>query len=45
MDDTTTDMYDVIIVGAGMIGSAAAKHLTESSQLKVLLIGPSEPKV
>ena len=38
--------YDIIVVGAGLIGSAAARHLVEiSNNLKVLLIGPEEPKV
>ncbi|CAH1796505.1 unnamed protein product [Owenia fusiformis] len=39
-------MYDVCIVGAGMIGSATAKHLSEISRTgkKICLIGPSEPK-
>ena len=37
--------YDVIVVGAGLVGSAAARHLVEISGLQVLLIGPEEPKV
>ena len=38
--------YDIIVVGAGLIGSAAARHLVEiSNNLNVLLIGPEEPKV
>ena len=38
--------YDIIVVGAGLIGSAAARHLVEiSKNRKVLLIGPEEPKV
>ena len=38
--------YDIIVVGAGLIGSAAARHLVEiSKHVKVLLIGPEEPKV
>ena len=38
--------YDVIVVGAGLIGSAAARHLVKiSKDVKVLLIGPEEPKV
>ena len=38
--------YDIIVVGAGLIGSAAARHLVEiSKNVKVLLIGPEEPKV
>ena len=41
-----TRKYDVIVVGAGLIGSAAARHLVEiSKDVKVLLIGPEEPKV
>ena len=34
--------YQHIVVGAGLIGSAAAKYLAEASE-EVLLIGPSEP--
>ena len=42
MDNET---YDVIIVGAGMIGSAAARHLvTNHPHLNVLLVGPKEPQ-
>ena len=38
--------YDIIVVGAGLIGSAAARHLVEiSSDVKVLMIGPEEPQV
>ena len=38
--------YDIVVVGAGLIGSAAARHLVEiSKDVKVLLIGPEEPKV
>ena len=41
-----TRKYDVIVVGAGLIGSAAARHLVEiSKDVKVLLIGPEELKV
>ena len=41
-----TQEYDIIVVGAGLIGSAAARHLVEiSKDVKVLLIGPEEPKV
>ncbi|XP_077989571.1 uncharacterized protein LOC144443862 [Glandiceps talaboti] len=40
-----TSHYDICIVGAGMIGSAAARHATLiSPSLKVCLIGPKEPK-
>ena len=39
-------VYDVTVVGAGLIGSAAAKHLQIlHSDWRILLIGPSEPKV
>eukprot|EP00438_Fugacium_kawagutii_P033270 Skav213346 [mRNA] locus=scaffold3041:16846:17467:- [translate_table: standard] len=34
-------MYDVAVVGAGLIGSAAAKYLAKKG-LKVALVGPSE---
>ena len=41
-----TREYDIIAVGAGLIGSAAARHLVEiSKDVKVLLIGSEEPKV
>ncbi|XP_070556241.1 monomeric sarcosine oxidase-like [Ptychodera flava] len=37
--------YDLCIVGAGLIGSAAARHATLTApHLKVCLIGPKEPK-
>ena len=40
------DQYDVCVVGAGLIGSAAARHLVEENpDLKVALIGPGEPQV
>ncbi|XP_077991748.1 uncharacterized protein LOC144445969 [Glandiceps talaboti] len=40
-----TPQYDICIVGAGMIGSAAARHVTLiAPNLKVCLIGPKEPK-
>ncbi|KAG8189150.1 hypothetical protein JTE90_018442 [Oedothorax gibbosus] len=38
------DMYDVCIVGAGMFGSAAARHVSANPSLRVCLIGPDEPK-
>lgn len=34
--------FDVAVIGAGMMGSAAARHLAEAG-LKVVLIGPAEP--
>ena len=38
--------YGIIVVGAGLIGSAAVRHLVEiSNDVKVLMIGPEEPKV
>ncbi len=38
-------MYDIAVIGAGMVGAAAAKHLlTLQPDLQVLLIGPDEPK-
>ncbi|XP_055948441.1 uncharacterized protein LOC129981570 [Argiope bruennichi] len=39
------DVYDLCIVGAGMFGSAAARHASTNSRLKVCLIGPREPTV
>ncbi len=35
-------MFDVAVVGRGMIGSAAARHLAESG-LSVAAVGPDEP--
>ena len=42
--------YEVCVVGAGMVGSSAAKHAakalrTEGGTPAVCLIGPEEPKV
>nr|XP_006823771.1 PREDICTED: uncharacterized protein LOC100372742 [Saccoglossus kowalevskii] len=38
-------VYDLCIVGAGLIGSAAARHATIiSPAAKICLIGPKEPK-
>ncbi|MEO0372689.1 MAG: FAD-dependent oxidoreductase [Pseudomonadota bacterium] len=34
--------FDVMVVGAGMMGSAAARHLVDAGQ-RVILIGPEEP--
>lgn len=34
-------MFDLCVVGAGLIGSAAAKHASRSSS--VCLVGPDEP--
>ena len=39
-----TPSFDVIVVGAGLFGSAAAKHLTLlRPDLRLALIGPGEP--
>ncbi|GFT31238.1 peroxisomal sarcosine oxidase [Nephila pilipes] len=41
-----TDLiYDLCIVGAGMFGSAAARHASANPRVKVCLIGPVEPTV
>ena len=40
------ERVDIAVVGAGMIGSAAAKHIKlEEEGLRVALIGPGEPAV
>ena len=40
-----TPSFDVIVVGAGLFGSAAAKHLTLlRPDLRLALIGPGEPE-
>ena len=36
------EMFDVVVVGAGLIGSAAAKYLARSG-MSVALVGPVEP--
>jgi len=38
-----TEQFDVAVIGAGMMGSAAARHLALTGA-KVALIGPPEPK-
>ncbi|XP_035210045.1 uncharacterized protein LOC118184481 [Stegodyphus dumicola] len=38
------EIYDLCIVGAGLFGSAAARHASANAALKVCLIGPDEPK-
>lgn len=38
-------IYDLCIVGAGMFGSAAARHASTIRGIKVCLIGPDEPTV
>ena len=37
--------YNVCVVGGGMIGSSAARHLQQSSHLQNILVGPSEQQV
>ena len=38
--------YNVVVVGAGMMGSAAAKYIkSQNEALHVCLIGPDEPQV
>ena len=37
--------YNVCVVGGGMIGSSAARHLLQSSHLQNILVGPSEQQV
>lgn len=39
------NMYDLCIVGAGMVGSAAAKYASSDNKRQICLIGPNEPKV
>ena len=39
-------MFDLCIIGAGLIGSSCAKHAAKlGPHLKIALIGPPEPKV
>ncbi|XP_068251063.1 monomeric sarcosine oxidase-like [Palaemon carinicauda] len=37
-------VYDLVIVGSGMFGSAAAYHASQISGKSICLIGPPEPK-
>jgi glycine/D-amino acid oxidase-like deaminating enzyme len=37
-----SEISEVVVVGAGMFGSAAAKHLSNAGA-QVLVIGPAEP--
>ena len=39
------NVYDLCVVGAGLVGSAIAYHASAKPGLKVCLIGPEEPKV
>ncbi|MDP6965554.1 MAG: FAD-binding oxidoreductase [Acidimicrobiales bacterium] len=44
MNSNSDFVCDVCVVGKGLLGSAAARHLTEMG-LNVLLLGPDEPPV
>ena len=44
MADQQKQLYDLCVVGAGMIGSAAARHASLRN-IKLCLIGPSESQV
>lgn len=35
-------LYDLVIVGRGMIGSAAAHHAAKGNRFRIALVGPSE---
>ncbi|KFM80511.1 Peroxisomal sarcosine oxidase, partial [Stegodyphus mimosarum] len=37
------EIYDLCIIGAGMFGSAAARHASANVSLRVCLVGPNEP--
>ncbi|XP_033725915.1 monomeric sarcosine oxidase-like [Pecten maximus] len=37
-------MYDLCVIGAGLIGSAAARHASLQNNTRVCLIGPDEPQ-
>ncbi|GBN25849.1 hypothetical protein AVEN_58861-1 [Araneus ventricosus] len=37
------DGYDLCVIGAGMFGSAAARHASANPRLKACVIGPREP--
>ncbi|GFV43357.1 monomeric sarcosine oxidase [Trichonephila clavipes] len=37
-------LFDICIIGAGMYGSAAARHASANPTIRVCLIGPNEPK-
>ncbi|XP_071526060.1 monomeric sarcosine oxidase-like isoform X3 [Panulirus ornatus] len=38
-------IYDLIVIGAGMMGSAAAYHASQLPNTSVCLVGPPEPKI
>ena len=40
-----SNVYDLCIVGAGMFGSAAARHASSNVGVKICLVGPEEPTV
>jgi len=43
MDSSSSDVFDVVIIGAGLVGSAAARHvLALDASLRVALVGPIE---
>lgn len=42
MTQTAARTFDAIVVGAGMMGAACARHMTEAGA-RVLLLGPDEP--
>ncbi|XP_063883722.1 N-methyl-L-tryptophan oxidase-like isoform X3 [Scylla paramamosain] len=37
-------VFDLVVVGAGLMGSAAAFHASQLSKISVCLVGPPEPK-
>ncbi|XP_063592230.1 monomeric sarcosine oxidase-like [Penaeus indicus] len=42
---STRKVYDLVIIGAGMMGSAAAYYSSQIPGTSVCLVGPAEPKV
>lgn len=42
MSAYSAESFDLVVVGAGMVGSAAARHAAEAGR-KVALVGPGEP--
>ncbi|EDV21014.1 uncharacterized protein TRIADDRAFT_60336 [Trichoplax adhaerens] len=41
----TLGHYDITVIGAGSMGSACARHLTQIYKGKICLVGPDEPTV